>query len=74
MSIEVWTKTNCPRCRSTARVLDDRDVTITYRSFDDEPGLVHEAKALGFSEAPVVITPDDAWTGYRPDKLIGLPK
>lgn len=74
MNIEFWTKTNCPKCSSTSRVLDGRDVTITYRSFDDEPGLVDEAKARGFFEAPVVITPDDAWSGYRPDKLIGLPK
>lgn len=74
MNIEIWTKTRCPKCNSTARVLKERNVTITYRSFDDEPGLVDEAKARGFFEAPVVITPDDAWSGYRPDKLVGLPK
>lgn len=74
MNIEVWTKTNCHKCRSTSRILDGRDVTIIYRSFDDQPGLVDEAKARGSLEAPVVITEDDAWSGYRPDKLIGLPK
>ncbi len=74
MNIELWVNSSCPKCDCTARVLDGRNVTITYRSFDDDPGLVDEAKALGFFEAPVVITPNDAWSGYRPDKLIGLPK
>lgn len=38
MNIEVWVKDNCSTCEATQRVLDTRDVTITYRSFDDEPG------------------------------------
>lgn len=74
MNIEFWTKSSCPKCKATERVLDGRNVTITYRSFDDEPGLIDEAKSRGFLEAPVVVTPEDAWSGHRPDKLIGLPK
>ena len=25
--------------------------------------------AAGFQQAPVVITPDNSWTGYRPDLI-----
>lgn len=74
MNIEFWTKTNCPQCTATDRILKTRNVTITVRSFDTEPGLVDEAKARGFASAPVIITDDDAWSGFRPDKLAGLPK
>lgn len=60
MNIEVWVKRNCSTCEATQRVLDTRDATITYRSFDDEPGLVDDAKARSFLTAPVVVTPDGA--------------
>lgn len=74
MNIEFWAKSNCPKCDATKRVLDTGNVTIAYRSFDDESGLFDEAKARGFLGVPVVVTPDEAWSGYRPDKLIELPK
>lgn len=74
MNIEVWTKSNCPNCDRTQSILSTRNVTITVRSFDDEPGLMDEAKARGFMAAPVVITDDDAWSGLRPDKLAMLPR
>ena len=60
MNIEFWVKRTCLTCEAAQQVLDTRDVTITYRSLDDEPGLVDEAGARGVLSAPVVVTPDDA--------------
>lgn len=68
----LWTKANCPQCKLTSRQLDAAGIDYEVRSFDDEPELVEEARAMGFQSAPVVITDDDAWCGFRPDKLAGL--
>ncbi len=35
---------------------------------EDAEALV-EAKALGYMQAPVVITDEDHWSGFRPDKI-----
>lgn len=72
MTIELWTKPNCPACTRTQTILRDRGLEFRTRSLVEEPALVDEAKARGFSSAPIVITDDDAWAGFRPDKLIGL--
>ena len=44
---------------------------INYQVIDlgeDAEALV-EAKALGYMQAPVVITDEDHWSGFRPDKI-----
>ena len=33
------------------------------------PVLIAQLQAAGFQQAPVVITPDNSWTGYRPDLI-----
>ena len=30
---------------------------------------LEQLQAAGFQQAPVVITPDNSWTGYRPDLI-----
>jgi glutaredoxin-like protein NrdH len=41
------------------------DITVDTEAFDM---LI----AKGFKSAPVVITEDDAWAGFNPDKISGL--
>ena len=33
------------------------------------PSTLEQLQAAGFQQAPVVITPDNSWTGYRPDLI-----
>jgi glutaredoxin-like protein NrdH len=47
---------------------------IKYNTVDitvDEEAL-DMVMAKGFKSAPVVITEDDAWSGFNPDKISGL--
>lgn len=37
----------------------------------DEAALEH-VKSLGYMQAPVVVTDDDHWSGFRPDKIATL--
>ncbi|KQQ26801.1 MULTISPECIES: glutaredoxin-like protein NrdH [unclassified Frondihabitans] len=72
MAITVYTKPSCVQCTATYRALDNKG--IEYEIFDvsvDEKAL-ETVKALGYLQAPVVVTDEDHWSGFRPDKIAGL--
>lgn len=71
-SIAVYSKPACVQCTATKRALDKQG--IEYEIFDvsaDEKALA-TVKELGYLQAPVVITDDDHWSGFRPDKISEL--
>lgn len=72
MSVTVYTKPACVQCDATKRHLDKLgvkyetvDITVDTDAFD-------MIVSKGFKAAPVVITDDNAWAGYQPDKIDGL--
>jgi len=69
MPITVYTKPGCVQCNATYRALDKKG--IAYRSLDisEDPEALERLKALGAQQAPAVETPNDFWTGFRPDKI-----
>ncbi|AMM20098.1 NrdH-redoxin [Frondihabitans sp. PAMC 28766] len=72
MAITVYTKPSCVQCTATYRALDNKG--IEYEVFDvsvDEKAL-ETVKALGYLQAPVVVTDEDSWSGFRPDKIAAL--
>jgi len=72
MAITVYSKPSCVQCTATYRALDNKG--IEYEIFDvtvDEKAL-ETVKSLGYLQAPVVITEDDHWSGFRPDKISAL--
>ncbi|MBD8104772.1 glutaredoxin-like protein NrdH [Plantibacter sp. CFBP 8775] len=71
MSIVVYSKPNCVQCNSTYRFLDGK-VPYTVVDLSNDPEALETVKALGYLQAPVVVTDDDHWSGFRPDKLADL--
>ncbi|AIV40860.1 MULTISPECIES: glutaredoxin-like protein NrdH [Curtobacterium] len=72
MAVTVYTKPSCVQCTATYRALDNKG--IQYEVLDvsaDEAALEH-VKSLGYMQAPVVVTDDDHWSGFRPDKIATL--
>ena len=72
MAIAVYSKPSCVQCTATYRALDKQG--IEYEVFDvsvDEKALA-AVKDLGYMQAPVVVTEDDHWSGFRPDKIKAL--
>jgi glutaredoxin-like protein NrdH len=70
--ITVYTKPACVQCDATKRMMDKLkidyntvDITLDTEAFDM---LISK----GFKSAPVVITDDDSWAGFNPDKISGL--
>jgi glutaredoxin-like protein NrdH len=72
MSIVIYTKPDCVQCHATCRALDRKG--ISYQRIDvqaDQHALAH-VRSLGYQQVPVVETPDEHWSGFRPDKISGL--
>jgi glutaredoxin-like protein NrdH len=70
--ITVYTKPSCVQCDATKRMMDKLnikystvDITVDAEAFD-------MIVSKGFKAAPVVITDDDAWSGFNPDKISEL--
>lgn len=72
--VTVYSKPACPRCRATARTLDEAGVPYTYLDVTRDPDAYQQAMATGFTELPIVVVSEHGetqavWTGYRVGSL-----
>jgi glutaredoxin-like protein NrdH len=72
MKVTVYTKDNCVQCEATKRHLDKLDVPYSTINVTNDIRALDKLISLGYRSAPVVVTDDDSWAGYVPDKLNGL--
>ena len=69
MTITVYTKPACVQCTATYRALDSKGIDYEVLDLSQDPAALEQVKALGYLQAPVVITDEDHWSGFRPDKI-----
>lgn len=69
MSVTVFSKPACVQCNSTYRALDKKGIAYKTVDMSVDADALDKMKELGFMQAPVVMTDDDAWSGFRPDKI-----
>ncbi|CDJ99302.1 glutaredoxin-like protein [Microbacterium sp. C448] len=69
MAITVYTKPSCVQCTATYRALDSKGLEYEVLDLSQDPSALEQVKALGYLQAPVVITDGDHWSGFRPDKI-----
>ena len=67
--ITVYTKPACVQCNATFRALDSRGVEYRTVDLSKDPNALDVVKAMGYMQAPVVVTEHDHWSGFRPDKI-----
>ena len=73
-SITVYTKLSCVQCNATYRALDAKGIDYEILDLSEDPAALEHVKSLGYLQAPVVITDEDHWSGFRPDKIDELAK
>jgi glutaredoxin-like protein NrdH len=69
MAVTVFTKTNCVQCEATKRHLDKIDVEYNLIDITNDITALDRLISLGYRSAPVVLTDNDSWSGYVPEKL-----
>lgn len=71
-TITVYTKPACVQCRQTKKALDRKGVQYNTVDVSEDAQALEYVKSLGFMSAPVVVTTDDSWAGYRPERIDAL--
>jgi glutaredoxin-like protein NrdH len=69
MTITVYTKPSCVQCNATYRALDSKGIEYNILDLSEDAAALERVKSLGYLQAPVVITDEDHWSGFRPDKI-----
>lgn len=73
--ITVYKLPMCSQCTATTNHMDKLGIEYETVDLSEDPvarALVKDT--YGFTSAPVVVTDDDAWSMYKPDKIKGLVK
>ena len=72
MTVTVYTKPACVQCNATYRALDKKGITYQSVDISQDAEALERLKALGYMQAPVVVTDQDHWSGFRPDKIAAI--
>ena len=71
-SITVYTKPACVQCNATYKALDKQGIAYEKVDITLDVEARDYVMALGYLQAPVVVTGDDHWSGFRPDRIKAL--
>ena len=69
MAVTVYSKPSCVQCSASYRALDSKGIDYQVVDMSQDADALERVKALGYLQAPVVITDEDHWSGFRPDKI-----
>ena len=70
--VTIYTKNNCVQCDATKRMMDKLGVEYSTINISDNPDELDKLIELGYRAAPVVITDNDSWAGFNPEKITEL--
>lgn len=69
-TIIVHSKPNCQPCRMSKLALERAGLAFT--EVELTPESAEQFRAEGHAAAPIVVTPNATWAGFRPDLINGL--
>lgn len=65
----VYTKPQCVQCDMTKRMLDKNGIEYETVDITKDPEALEMILNMGFSSAPVVISGDKSWSGFKPELI-----
>lgn len=68
----VYVKPACVQCDMTKRMLNNLEIDYDTVDITEDQDALDMILSMGFKSAPVVITDNDAWAGFQPDKINSL--
>jgi glutaredoxin-like protein NrdH len=68
----VYSKPACVQCDQTKRLLDKRGVQYNTVDITQDEEAYEMIVKMGFMSVPVVISGDQSWAGFQPDKINSL--
>jgi len=71
-TIIVYTKPACVQCNATYKALDKAGIAYEKVDISTDDEAREYVLALGYLQAPVVVTGSEHWSGFRPDRIKAL--
>jgi glutaredoxin-like protein NrdH len=68
----VYSKPACVQCDQTKKLLDKRGVQYNTVDITQDEEAYEMIIKMGFMSVPVVISGDQSWAGFQPDKINSL--
>jgi glutaredoxin-like protein NrdH len=68
----VYSKPACVQCDQTKKLLDKRGVQYNTVDITQDEEAYEMIVKMGFLSVPVVISGDQSWAGFQPDKINSL--
>lgn len=68
----VYSKPACVQCDMTKKMLDKNGIEYTVVDITEDIQAYDKIVSLGFMSVPVVISGDQSWAGFQPDKIQSL--
>lgn len=65
----IYEQANCIQCKMTKREFDKLGLAFETINLDEQPREREKLKGMGYYQAPVVMTDERVWTGFRPDLI-----
>ena len=72
MSVIVYSNPNCVQCEMTKKWLTQKEIAFEAKMIADSPEVYDLIEAKGYKSAPVVVSGDVSWAGFKLDKLNSL--
>lgn len=65
----VYSRPQCVQCDATVRYLESKGKAYQKIDVMQDDSALEKIKGLGYLQAPVVVTAEQHWSGFRPDLL-----
>lgn len=70
--VTVYSKPNCMQCNFTKKWLKERNIPYTELNVKEDDVALSEIKEMGYQAVPVIVSDNENWYGFQPDKLAKL--
>ena len=67
--VTIYTQDPCQPCRMTKKEFVKNGIDFKEVSIAQNPEARDAVLALGYMQAPVIVTENGHWGGFRPDKI-----
>lgn len=67
--VTLYSRPGCGPCRATSAALTKRGVDFDVVDLSVDSTALEYVVSLGYQQAPVVVTDDEHWSGFRPERI-----
>tara|TARA_B110000459_G_scaffold113224_1_gene125262 strand:- start:914 stop:1153 length:240 start_codon:yes stop_codon:yes gene_type:complete len=70
--VQIYTLPACVQCDTTKRYFKRYNIEFEEIKLHEVPGALEKVQAMGHTAAPVIVSQEGTWSGFRRDMLESL--